>query len=124
MMHAMNERQGNTPPTWLGRSSWSLLLDVVGGWRQNRDKAVELLRFGSALLRPSVVRTRLTRLQDLGHCDVVPTLAQLLVASRHQLSFSLGADTKAEYGTPASYGLKQTPKYLQEKSQVYHYDLW
>lgn len=97
MMHAMNERQGNTPPTWLGRSSWSLLLDVVGGWRQNRDKVVELLRFGSALLRPSVVRTRLTRLRDLGHCDVVPTLAQLLVASRHQLSFSLGADTKEFY---------------------------
>lgn len=97
MMHAMSEIQDNTPPAWLGRSSWSLLLDVAGGWRQNRDKVAELLRFGSALLRPSVVRTRLARLKELGHCEEAPTLAQLLVASRHQLSFSLGADTKEFY---------------------------
>ena len=84
-MHAMNKVQGNTPPAWLGRSDWSLLIDVIGGWRQNRDKLAELMRLAGALVRPSVVRSRLKRLQDLGHCDVVPSLSQLLVASRHQL---------------------------------------
>lgn len=44
-----------------------------------------------------MVRKRLRRLQSLGHCDVVPTLPQLLVASCDQLSYSLGADTKSFY---------------------------
>jgi hypothetical protein len=93
----MSEIQGNTPPTWLGRSRSSLVWDVLGGWRQNRDKLVELGRFFAALLWPPLVRARLERLHALGHCDVVPTLPQLLVASRDQLSFSLGADTKEFY---------------------------
>jgi len=75
------------------------MLDVIGGWQQNRDKVVEVWRLLTTLVRPSIVRKRLQRLHDLGHCDVVPTLSQLLVASRHQLSFSLGADTKEFYRT-------------------------
>ena len=50
-----------------------------------------------AMLNPRLVRSRLERLQILGHCDVAPSMAQLLVAARHQLSFSLGADTKEFY---------------------------
>ncbi len=97
MNHEMNERQGNTPPTWMGRSRWSLVLDVIGGWRQNRDKIAEIWRMLSAMVRPSRVRMRLERLQTLGHCEAIPTMPQLLVASRDQLSFSLGADTKEFY---------------------------
>lgn len=93
----MNEIQGNTPPTWQGRSTLSLCLAVVGGWRQNLDKVGQLVGMLSSFLRPRVVGARLQRLVDLGHCTERPTLAQLLVASRHQLSFSLGADTKAFY---------------------------
>ena len=102
----MNDRQGNTPPPWLGRSSWSLFLDIVGGWHQNRDKLVEVLRMLTAMARPSLVRARLTRLKALGHCDYIPSMPQLLVASRDQLSFSLGADTKEFYraqGVPWVY---------------------
>ena len=97
MTMQMNAIQGNTPPTWIGRSAVLLIVDVIGGWRQNWDKAVEVSRMLAAMLRPSRVRTRLQRLADLGHCDVIPTLAQLLVASRHQLSFSLAADTREFY---------------------------
>lgn len=93
----MNEIQGNTPPTWKGRSTLSLCLAVVGGWHQNLDKLGQLLGMLSSFLRPGVVAARLQRLVDLGHCAKRPTMAQLLVASRHQLSFSLGADTKAFY---------------------------
>ncbi len=102
----MNERQGNTPPPWQGRSGWALLVAVLGGFRQNRDKVVEIWRMFVAILRPSLVRQRVERLRDLGHCDAVPTLSQLLVASRDQLSFSLGADTKEFYkaqGIPWGY---------------------
>jgi hypothetical protein len=60
---------------------------------------LELARFFDALAHPSRVQARLTRLRDLGHCDAIPTMSQLLVASRHQLSFSLGADTKVFYAS-------------------------
>ena len=93
----MNIIQGNTPPNWLGRSRWSLFLDVVGGVRQNIAKVVEIYRMVAAMVRPSKVRQRLERLKRLGHCEHIPTLSQLLVASRDQLSFSLGADTKEFY---------------------------
>ena len=97
MMRNMNEIQGNTPPTWLGRSRLGLVVDVIGGIRQNSDKFADVCKMMWALCRPKVVRQRLTRLQNLKHCDVIPTLSQLLVASRDQLSFSLGADTKEFY---------------------------
>lgn len=106
MTTGMNQRQGNTPPTWLGQSAGSLFVHVVGGWRQNRDKILEIFRMVGAILRPSQVRRRLTRLRDLEHAEVIPTLAQVLVASRDQLSFSLGADTKEFYraqGIPWGY---------------------
>ncbi len=97
MTPEMNQIQHNTPPAWLGRSPWALVLDVIGGWRENRDKVLEVARMLAAMLRPSVVRERLERLRSLGHCDVTPTLSQLLIASRDQLSFSLGADTREFY---------------------------
>ena len=89
--------QGNTPPPWQGRSEWSLWRDCIGGVRQNVEKLREVAGFFGALLRPSVVRARLERLRELGHCEHTPTVAQLLVASRHQLSFSLGAETRLFY---------------------------
>jgi hypothetical protein len=93
----MNQVQGNTPPPWQGRSEWSLWLACIGGPRQNVDKVVDLARTLGTMLRPSIVRQRLERLKALGHVDSVPALGQLLVASRHQLSFSLAADTKRFY---------------------------
>ena len=99
MKTEMNAIQGNTPPAWLGRHWWLQVVDVIGGWRQNRDKAVEVVRMFTAFARPSQVRVRLQRLAELGHCEEVPTMAQLLVASRHQLSFSLAVDTREFYRT-------------------------
>jgi len=97
MTRKMNRIQGNTPPIWLGRSNWSLIFDVIGGFRQNADKIIDVFRMLGAVLRPYVVRRRLERLKRLKHCEVIPSLSQLLVASRDQLSFSLGADTKEFY---------------------------
>ena len=97
MANEMNLRQGNTPPTWQGRSILTLVADVIGGWRQNLNKVVEIGRMFMAMARPALVRARLHRLKALGHCDVIPSMPQLLVASRDQLSFSLGADTKEFY---------------------------
>ena len=82
------------------------MLDCLGGLRQNADKLRDLVGIFGAIFRPSVVRKRLQRLKELGHCEVIPTLPQLLVASRDQLSFSLGADTKEFYeaqGIPWGY---------------------
>ena len=97
MLTDMNTIQGNTPPTWLGRSRWTLLLDVIGGARQNWQKVIEIYRMCAAIVRPSKVQQRLERLKQLGHCEATPSMSQLLVASRDQLSFSLGADTKEFY---------------------------
>jgi len=97
MMHEMNKIQGNTPPNWKGRSTWLLWIDVISGWKQNCHKILEIGRMLFAMARPSMVRSRLERLKSLGHCDKIPTMPQLLVASKDQLSFSLGADTKEFY---------------------------
>jgi hypothetical protein len=97
MTVAMNEVQGNTPPPWRGRSEWSLWRACIGGWRQNVDKLRDVAATLRAMLDPAIVRRRMERLQQLGHVDSVPTLAQLLVAAQHQLSFSLAADTKRFY---------------------------
>lgn len=93
----MAQKQGATPPTWLGRSRWRLLLYVIGGWRQNVDKLVQLVGLLAAFLRPPLVRRRLERLQSLGHIDVIPTLPQLLVASRDQIAVSASEETKIFY---------------------------
>ncbi len=58
------------------------------------------------MLRPWVVRRRLNKLKELGLCDHTPTIPQLLVASRDQLSFSLSEETKMFYesqGVPWVY---------------------
>src|SRR6266446_4566763 len=94
---SMSEIQGATPPAWKGRSALRLLADVVGGFRQNFDKIVQLVSFLAALFRPGLVRTRLERLRALGHIDVVPTLPQLLVAGRDQMIVSASTETKLFY---------------------------
>lgn len=93
----MAARQGATPPAWRGRSRTDLLASVLGGWRQNRDKLVQLAALLLAYLRPSSVRRRLQRLVELGHADRVPTVAQLLVAGRDQMIVSASAETKLFY---------------------------
>jgi hypothetical protein len=94
---SMAETQGATPPPWRGRSRGRLFLDVVGGWRQNLDKVVQLLALLAAYLWPPIVRRRLERLRALGHVDVTPTLAQLLVAARDQMMISATEETKLFY---------------------------
>jgi hypothetical protein len=93
----MAQIQNATPPRWLGRRRLSLLGDVIGGWRQNREKLAQLAGLLVTFFRPGVVRARVRRLKDLGHCDEVPTVSQMLVASIDQLTFSLGGDTKEFY---------------------------
>lgn len=94
---AMAGAQGATPPAWLGRSRLALLRDVLIGWRQWRDRLVQLGRLIAALLRPSEVRTRLERLRALGHIDVVPTTSQVLVAARDQMFLSAITETEMFY---------------------------
>jgi hypothetical protein len=94
---SMAELQGASAPPWLGRSRWRLLADVVGGLRQNWDKLRQLVSVLVAYLRPSVVRGRLERLRALGHVDVLPSFAQLLVAGRDQMIVSAAAETKLFY---------------------------
>ena len=93
----MAERQGATPPGWLGRSRLRLLADVIGGWRQNLDKLVQWASLALAFLRPGLVRRRLERLRGLGHIDAIPTLPQLLVAGRDQIMVSASEETKLFY---------------------------
>jgi hypothetical protein len=94
---SMAERQGATPPSWLGRSRWRLLADVVGGWRQNLDKVVQVVSLVWAFFRPGQVRRRLERLRGLGHIDAIPTLPQMLVAGRDQIMVSASEETKLFY---------------------------
>jgi hypothetical protein len=95
----MSDIQGSTPPSWRGRGRLRLLADVVGGFRQNVDKLLQLVGFAGALVRPSRVRARLERLRDLGHIDVVPSMAELLVAGRDQMIVSASAETKLFYAS-------------------------
>ncbi len=97
MATTMADRQGATPPTWLGRSWWSLLRDVFGGLRQNRDKFVQLFLLIAAYVWPPMVRRRVERLKTLGHIDVVPTVSQLLVAARDQMLLNAFAETRIFY---------------------------
>jgi hypothetical protein len=96
---SMAETQGATPPSWLGRTRWRLLADVVGGARQNWDKLVQLASLLAAFFRPALIRRRLERLRDLGHIDAspLPTVAQLLVAGRDQMMVSAAEETKIFY---------------------------
>jgi hypothetical protein len=93
----MAERQGATPPAWLGRPRWRLLLDVLGGLRANVDKLVQLVGLLAAYVRPSVLRARFDRLRALGHIDVVPTWAQAVLAGRDQMMLSASEETKLFY---------------------------
>jgi hypothetical protein len=94
---SMAERQGATPPAWLGRSRWCLWADVMGGLRHNWDKLWQALALFTAYFRPALVRRRLVRLRALGHIDSIPTLAQLLVAGRDQMMMSATEETKIFY---------------------------
>jgi hypothetical protein len=97
MMGSMAEMQGATPPAWRGRSRWSLLRDVLGGWRQARDRVAQLAGLLVAFVRPGLVRARLERLRALGHIDVVPTTAQILVAARDQMFMGAVKETEMFY---------------------------
>jgi hypothetical protein len=94
---SMAEIQGATPPAWMGRSRWQLLRDVLGGWRQNLDKVIQLAGLIAAFLWPPIVRRRLERLRALGHIQVIPKLPQLLVAGRDQIMVSASEETKLFY---------------------------
>jgi len=94
---SMAATQGAMPPAWLGRSRWRLLRDVIGGFRQNWDKLVQLLSLLVAYLRPRLVRRRLERLRALGHTEATPTIAQLLVAGRDQMMVSAAEETRMFY---------------------------
>jgi hypothetical protein len=94
---SMAERQGATPPAWLGRSRASLLADVIGGLRQNLHKLVQLVGLVTAYFRPALLRRRLERLRALGHIDVVPTWAQAVLAGRDQMMLSASEETKLFY---------------------------
>jgi len=94
---SMAALQKAAPPPWLGRSRWSLFKDIVGGWLHLRDRFTQLGGLLLALLRPRVVRARLLRLQELGHIDVAPTMAQLLVAARDQMMLSAAEETRVFY---------------------------
>jgi hypothetical protein len=93
----MAEIQGATPPAWRGRSRWSLLRDVLGGWTQARDRLSQLWGLLLGFLRPGLVRRRLERLRALGHIDAVPTTAQILVAARDQMFLGAVKETKMFY---------------------------
>jgi hypothetical protein len=93
----MAETQGATRPAWLGRSRWSLLKDVIGGWVHLRDRVVQLVGLLAGFVRPGIVRARLERLRALGHVQVVPSLPQLLVAARDQMMLSASAETRLFY---------------------------
>ena len=95
----MAERQGATPPAWLGRARWRLLLDAVGGVRANVGKVVQLAGLVLAYLRPSVLRARFERLRALGHVDVVPTWAQAVLAGRDQMMLGASEETKLFYAS-------------------------
>lgn len=95
----MAERQGASPPPWLGRSRWTLLADVIGGWRQNRDKLLQLIGLVAGLLWPPIPRRRLERLRALGYIEEVPTLPQLLVAARDQMILSATEETRVFYAS-------------------------
>jgi len=94
---SMAATQGATPPAWMGRSRWRLLLDVMGGFRQNWDKLVQFVSMLAAYFRPGLVRRRLERLRALGHADATPTIAQLLVAGRDQMMVSAVEETRLFY---------------------------
>jgi hypothetical protein len=98
-MKKMAESQGATPPGWLGRPRWRLLLDVVGGLRANLDKLVQLAGLFAAYLRPSVLRRRFERLRALGHVDAVPTWAQAVLAGRDQMMLGASEETKLFYAS-------------------------
>jgi hypothetical protein len=99
MNPTMARTQGATPPPWLGRSRWSLLKDVIGGWRHLRDRFVQVLGLLIGFVRPSVVRARLERLRALGHIEAIPNLPQLLVAARDQMMLSASAETRLFYAS-------------------------
>jgi hypothetical protein len=98
-MKTMAETQGATPPAWLGRPRWRLVLDVLSGMRANLDKLVQLAGLLTAYLRPSVLRRRFERLRELGHVDVVPTWAQAVIAGRDQMMISASEETKLFYAS-------------------------
>ena len=97
MNASMAELQSATPPTWLGRSRWSLLMDVLRGSRKKWERARQLWGLFLGYVRPGALRRRLERLRELGHIRVMPTAAQILVAARDQIVLGASEETKLFY---------------------------
>jgi len=89
--------QSATPPTWLGRSRWSLLKDVLVGGRRKGERTRQLWGLFLGYVRPGLLRRRLERLRELGHIQAMPTAAQILVAARDQIILGASEETKLFY---------------------------
>jgi len=89
--------QSATPPTWLGRSRWSLLKDVLVGGRRKWERTRQLWGLFLGYVRPGLLRRRLERLRELGHIQAMPTAAQILVAARDQIILGASEETKLFY---------------------------
>ena len=115
----MATTQGATLPGWRGRTRRRLLADVLGGLRQNWDKLIQLLGLVAGYVWPPIVRRRLERLRALGHIDVVPTTAQLLVAGRDQMMVSAVEETKVFYASQAiPWGFHNMRRFLSGPATV------
>jgi hypothetical protein len=97
MNASMADRQSATPPSWLGRSRWSLLVDVLRGSRKRWERARQLWGLFLGYVRPGSLRRRLERLRQLGHIRSMPTAAQVLVAARDQIVLGASQETKLFY---------------------------
>lgn len=93
----MAAKQNATRPAWMGRSKARLLMDVLGGVSANLNKLIQLAGLFAGFALPGLVRKRLERLEELGHIQQLPTIAQMLVAARDQMMLSAVEETKIFY---------------------------
>lgn len=96
-MLTMAERQDATPPPWLGRGPLDLLGAVLFGGRPWSGRIAQLASLIAGYLRPSLVRSRLERLRELGHIQLIPTLPQILIAARDQMFLGAVEETRLFY---------------------------
>jgi hypothetical protein len=84
-------------PDWLGRSRLDLFFSVIGGARQNFQKARNIIFLFLSFLDGRSVDRRLQRLLERGHIEAIPTRAQLWIAARDQILVNAVEETKALY---------------------------
>src|SRR5690349_16540582 len=95
----MAVRQQATPPAWLGRSTWSLLADVLGTPSLWASRAIQLGGLVRGYLRPASVRRKVDQLIALGFADARPTVSQILVAGYHQMFLGAVEETRIFYAS-------------------------